>query len=141
MFRGSRLDNDKITHPRLKMNRTVPLLPPSSCLYGIFRGDLYPLSSIYLRMAHTYIYIYILVNYVRPTNLLRRYTRHWTQYNRKCLRIKCAPVYKQLLALSGFAIYSPVAGQRQQMHILERGSFPTGEASSPSCHRSRFYHT
>ena len=84
---------------------------------------------------------YILVTYVTPTNLVRRYTCHWTRYNRKRLRIKYTLGYKQLLGLSGFAIYALIAGQRPQMHILERGYFPTGEASSPSCHGSRIYHT
>jgi hypothetical protein len=139
MFRGSRADNDKFTHPRLKTHRTLPLLPPSPCLYGMFRGDICLLSSIYIFGWH--IYIYILVTYVKPTSLLKRYTCHWTRYTRKRLGIKHAVVYKQLLALSGFASYALVAGQRPQMHILEGGVFPTGEASSSSFHGSRFYHT
>jgi len=136
MFWGSRPNNDKITHPRLKTNRTVSLLPPSPCLYGMFLGDLCPLSSIYIFGWH----IYILVTFVRPPTLIRHYTCHWTRYTRKRLRIKYAAVYKQLLALSGFTIYALLAGQRPQMHILEVGYFPTGEASSPSCYGSRFYH-
>jgi hypothetical protein len=138
MFRGSRPYNDKITHPRLKTNRTVSLLPPSPCLYSMFRGDLCPLSSIYIFWWH----IYLLVTYVRPTTPIKRYTCHWTRYTRKRLRIKHAVVDKQLLALSGLAIYALVAGQRPQMHVLKGGFFfPTGEASSPSFHGSRFYHT
>ena len=67
---------------------------------------------------------YMLVTYVRPTNLLRRYTCHWTRYTRTRWRIKRVVIYKQLLALSGFAIYALVAGQRPQMHVLEGVFFP-----------------
>jgi hypothetical protein len=72
--------------------------------------------------------------YVRPATLIRQYTCHWTWYTRKRLRIKHAVVYKQLLALSGFTIRGLVAGQRPQMHILEEGFLPNGEASRQKLH-------